>query len=93
MVTYHAPGVYVEEVPSGNKPIAGVWTSTAGFIGVVADRLTYPRPRIANEVVGTGDDSETTFALSQYPVNVDSERFTVRVDGAVNMRPSRVPSS
>jgi len=31
-----APGVYVEEVPSAIKPIAGVGTSTAGFIGVSA---------------------------------------------------------
>lgn len=32
-----APGVYVEEVPSANKPIAGAGTSTAGFIGVSVD--------------------------------------------------------
>ena len=31
-----APGVYVEEVPSAVKPIAGVGTSMAGFIGVSA---------------------------------------------------------
>ncbi len=34
MPPYSAPGVYVEEVPSAIKPIAGVGTSTAGFIGV-----------------------------------------------------------
>lgn len=34
-----APGVYVEQVPSGSAPIAGVGTSTAGFIGVVPDTL------------------------------------------------------
>jgi len=27
------PGVYIEEVPSGSKPIEGVGTSTAGFVG------------------------------------------------------------
>jgi phage tail sheath protein FI len=37
MPEYLAPGVYVEEVPSAVKPIAGVGTSTAGFIGVAAD--------------------------------------------------------
>lgn len=26
-------GVYVEEVPSGPRPIGGVGTSTAGFVG------------------------------------------------------------
>lgn len=38
MPTYFAPGVYVEEVPPLARPIAGVGTSTAAFIGV-ADRL------------------------------------------------------
>lgn len=33
--TISAPGVYVEEVLSGGAPIAGVGTSTAGFIGVI----------------------------------------------------------
>ncbi|MEB3360462.1 MAG: phage tail sheath subtilisin-like domain-containing protein [Synechococcales bacterium] len=33
--TYFTPGVYVEEVSSGLAPIAGVGTSTAGFIGVI----------------------------------------------------------
>lgn len=37
MANYTWPGVYVEEVPSAIKPIAGVGTSTAGFIGVSAD--------------------------------------------------------
>ncbi|HEU4349798.1 MAG TPA: phage tail sheath C-terminal domain-containing protein [Actinoplanes sp.] len=37
MPEYLAPGVYVEEVPSAVKPIAGVGTSTAGFVGVAAD--------------------------------------------------------
>ncbi len=35
---YDAPGVYVEEVPPVARPIAGVGTSTAAFIGE-ADRL------------------------------------------------------
>lgn len=33
---YLAPGVYVEEVASGNKPIAGASTSTAALVGVTA---------------------------------------------------------
>lgn len=31
--TYLTPGVYVEEVPSANKPIEGVGTSVAAFVG------------------------------------------------------------
>ena len=34
MPEYLAPGVYIEEVPSGNKPIEGVSTSTAGMVGI-----------------------------------------------------------
>ena len=34
MPEYLSPGVYVEEVDTGNKPIEGVSTSTVGFLGV-----------------------------------------------------------
>src|SRR5436309_2537091 len=34
MPEYLAPGVYVEEIDTGNKPIEGVSTSTAGMLGV-----------------------------------------------------------
>jgi phage tail sheath protein FI len=34
MPEYLSPGVYVEEVDTGNKPIEGVGTSTVGFLGV-----------------------------------------------------------
>jgi uncharacterized protein len=33
MPTYLRPGVYVEEIPSGSKPIGAVGTSTAAFLG------------------------------------------------------------
>jgi uncharacterized protein len=34
MPTYLTPGVYVEEVPSASKPIEGVGTSVAAFVGL-----------------------------------------------------------
>src|SRR4051812_33344032 len=34
MPEYLSPGVYVEEIDTGSKPIEGVSTSTAGVIGV-----------------------------------------------------------
>jgi uncharacterized protein len=34
MPEYLSPGVYIEEVSTGNKPIEGVATSTVGFIGI-----------------------------------------------------------
>lgn len=42
MRDYKTPGVYVEEVPSAVRPIAGVGTSTAGFIGIVPDNVPMP---------------------------------------------------
>jgi len=42
MPQYLAPGVYVEEVASGARPIEGVGTSTAGFVGLVPDDVTMP---------------------------------------------------
>ncbi|MBI4538137.1 MAG: phage tail sheath family protein [Gemmatimonadetes bacterium] len=32
-VTYHTPGIYIEEVSRGARPIEGVGTSTAAFVG------------------------------------------------------------
>src|SRR5215208_1599781 len=34
MPEYLAPGVYVEEVDTGSKPIEGVSTSTSGMVGI-----------------------------------------------------------
>jgi len=42
MPQYMSPGVYVEEVPSGTAPIAGVGTSTGGFIGLIPDGVSMP---------------------------------------------------
>lgn len=43
MAEYLAPGVYLEEVDTGPKPIEGVSTSTAGMVGV-AERGPLDRP-------------------------------------------------
>ncbi|WP_326533848.1 phage tail sheath C-terminal domain-containing protein [Pseudorhodoferax sp.] len=41
--SYRSPGVYIEEVPSQIKSIAGVGTNTVGFIGIVEDEVQVPR--------------------------------------------------
>ncbi len=43
MPEYLSPGVYVEEVEIGGKPIAGVSTSTAGFLGETERGPTTPK--------------------------------------------------
>ena len=43
MPEYLTPGVYVEEFEIGAKPIEGVSTSTAGFLGITERGPTSPR--------------------------------------------------
>jgi uncharacterized protein len=43
MPEYLSPGVYVEEVSSGPRPIEGVSTSTAGIVGLTERGPTRPR--------------------------------------------------
>jgi phage tail sheath protein FI len=45
MVSYRAPGVYIQEVPSGTRMIGRVGTSSAGFVGV-APRADAPRDTV-----------------------------------------------
>lgn len=45
MPEYLSPGVYVEEVSSGIKPIEGVGTSTGAFIGI-AERGPIGKPML-----------------------------------------------
>jgi uncharacterized protein len=42
MPEYLAPGVYIEEVATGPRPIEGVSTSTAGFVGETERGPTHP---------------------------------------------------
>ncbi len=37
MPTYQSPGVYVEEAEAGSRPIEGVGTAVAAFVGLAAD--------------------------------------------------------
>jgi phage tail sheath protein FI len=64
MPEYLAPGVYVEEVPSAIKPIAGVGTSTAGFVGISEDIPTTSMP----EKPGGGNYQQVA-AKNPQPIN------------------------
>ncbi len=46
--SYLTPGVYVEEVPSANKPIEGVGTSIAAFVGLAPGGPVNRPTRISN---------------------------------------------
>lgn len=67
MPAYFSPGVYVEEVPSTIKPIAGVSTSTAGFIGIVGDQVDQPLLTVKDFEVGKWGDKIMEFKLPECP--------------------------
>ncbi|HTR16336.1 MAG TPA: phage tail sheath C-terminal domain-containing protein [Acetobacteraceae bacterium] len=69
----------MEEVPSAIKPIAGVSTSTAGFIGVMGDSIDQPLAKLTGAAIGTGDGTKTAFELPVYPVG--KAHTAVKVDG------------
>ncbi|MEU5595143.1 phage tail sheath C-terminal domain-containing protein [Streptomyces sp. NPDC020298] len=46
MAEYLSPGVYVEEIDAGPRPIAGVSTSTAGMVGVTARGPATGKPKL-----------------------------------------------
>jgi phage tail sheath protein FI len=48
MPTYLTPGVYVEEMPSSSKPIEGVGTSVAAFVGLAPGGPVNTPMRISN---------------------------------------------
>jgi Bacteriophage tail sheath protein len=80
MAQFFSPGVYVQEVPSAVQPIAGVGTSTAGFIGVFPTPAAIP---VAEEQVGVGDGRTRTFRLGRYPADT-AGNFIVKVGNATS---------
>src|SRR5215216_4324428 len=48
MPTYLTPGVYVEEIPAQSKPIEGVGTSIAAFVGLAPGGPLNTPMRISN---------------------------------------------
>jgi phage tail sheath protein FI len=95
MPQYLHPGVYVQEVPSAVRPIQGVSTSTAAFIGV-ADKgpvpgTTLPSGRPAQPVLVTSfteysrkfggfrTDSYLTYAVQGFFQNGGSSLYVIRV--------------
>lgn len=83
--TYLAPGVYVEEVPSAQQPIAGVGTNTVGFIGIVPDVIRCPVPNdlydpyladVLHRGEGATDEERAahTAAVAQLDALVDREK-------------------
>jgi phage tail sheath protein FI len=71
MPEYLSPGVYVEEVDTGNKPIEGVGTSTVGFLGV-AERGPVDWPRLVTSF------SEYVRLFGRYVTEGGADRYLAR---------------
>ena len=86
-VTLSYPGVYIEEIPSGVRTIAGVSTSDTAFIDFFKKGPVNEPVRITSfgdfERVFGGLDSRSaaSFAIQQYYLNGGSVAYVVRVVG------------
>jgi phage tail sheath protein FI len=86
MAQYLAPGVYVEEVPSAVRPIAGVGTSTAALIGVAVNlaKPWDPDKRVGMPERPSGEAYDQAAPLDPQPINSWTEfvqRFGQIQDG------------
>jgi phage tail sheath protein FI len=91
MPEYLYPGVYVEEVDTGNKPIEGVSTSTVGFLGITERGPLEPTlvtsfsefRRVFGDYVREGDaDRYLAYGVEGFFVNGGLRGFVARVTSA-----------
>ncbi len=87
MPQYLSPGVYVEEVEAGSRPIEGVGTAVAAFVGLAA-RGPFNQPTLVtnwNQFVQTfGDFNEGSYlahAVYGYLQNGGGVCYIVRIGG------------
>jgi phage tail sheath protein FI len=101
MPSYLSPGVYVEELPSGSRPIEGVGTAVAAFVGLAAQG-PFNEPRLVTnwgQFTSTfGEFVEGTYlahAVYAYFLNGGGVCYVVRVgaDGAMPTARAELPSA
>src|SRR5258706_5241550 len=87
MPTYLSPGVYMEEVSSGSKPIEGVGTAVAAFVGF-AERGPANQPTLVTNwtqfTQSFGDFVEGSYlahSVYGYFLNGGGAAYVVRIGG------------
>ncbi|MCP3960726.1 MAG: phage tail sheath family protein [bacterium] len=84
MLSPSYPGVYIEEIPSGVRPITGVATSVAAFIGYFSrgplDQAVqiFSRGDFERELGGLRADSEAAYAIEQFFLNGGTQAWVAR---------------
>ena len=85
MPSYLSPGVFVEEVPAATRPIAGVGTAVAGFVGFATQGPFHEPVLVTNwmQFTATFGDMSADYALGKavfgYFNNGGGRAFIVRV--------------
>ncbi len=98
MPTYLSPGVYVEELEAGTRPIEGVGTAVAAFVGLAADGPLHEPVLVTNwtQFVTTfGEPVAGTYlahAVYGYFLNGGGRAYVVRIGGP-NLAPSAAPTA
>jgi uncharacterized protein len=86
MPEYLTPGVYIEEIDIGPKPIEGASTSTAGFVGPtekgpLGPRLVTSFEQFQRAYGGYRKDSYLTYAVDGFFRNGGSRCYIARIIG------------
>ena len=95
MPNYLSPGVYVEEVEAGSRPIEGVGTAVAAFVGLAAKGPTNAPTLVTNWnqfVQNFGDFMEGSYlahAVYGYFLNGGGACYVVRIGGDSPMPTAR----
>lgn len=92
MAEYLSPGVYVEEFDSGGKPMEGVGTSTAGFVGAAQKGPVEGLPQLVTNFADFrriyggylseneyGDYRFLAYAVEHFFINGGARAFIMRV--------------
>ena len=101
MPTYLSPGVYVEEVDAGSRPIEGVGTAVAAFVGI-ASQGPFNTPTLVSswrQFVSTFgefvDDAYLAHSVYGYFLNGGGNCYVVRIgeEGQVEPLKAELPAS
>ena len=95
MPTYLSPGVYVQEVDSGSRPIQGVGTAVAAFVGLAESGPFNTATLVTNWKQFTATfgaftkDAYLAHAVYGYFLNGGGNCFVVRVGGEASPAPAK----
>src|SRR5262249_33239168 len=86
-ITPTYPGVYIEEIPSGVRPITGVATSIAAFVDFFSRGLLNQAVEILSlsdfeqQFGGLDTRSQASYGIQQFFLNGGTQAWVVRVGG------------